>query len=199
MSELQKNFAKRRSIYKLGNHLPISVEELENLIKNAVKYVPSAFNSQSSRVVLLLGKKHLKLWNDITLNILKDIVSEDKFENTKKRISAFAQAYGTILFFEDLDTIKNLEHKFPEYAQNFIVWSNQTSGMLQYMVWTLLAENNIGASLQHYNPLIDNELKKQFAINPKWQLIAQMPFGNIKEEASEKTFLALDERFFTLS
>ena len=34
-----------------------------------------------------------------------------------------------------------------------------------------------GASLQHYNPLIDEAVAKQWHINPNWKLIAEMPFG----------------------
>ena len=30
------------------------------------------------------------------------------------------------------------------------------AGMLQLAVWTALAEKGLGASLQHYNPLIDD-------------------------------------------
>ena len=56
--------------------------------------------------------------------------------------------------------------------------------MLQFMIWSALAEKNIGASLQHYNPLIDNIIKKEFKINPEWKFVAQMPFGGIIETPS---------------
>jgi predicted oxidoreductase (fatty acid repression mutant protein) len=54
--------------------------------------------------------------------------------------------------------------------------------MLQFMIWTSFAQKNIGASLQHYNPLIDNIIKQQFKINQDWKLVAQMPFGGVVEE-----------------
>ena len=195
MNCLENIFEKRRSIYNLGNKISLQDSEVENLLKQALKNVPSAFNSQSSSIVLLLGKSHLKLWNDITLNALKKIIPEEKFEQTKNRISSFAKAYGTVLFFENTDIIKALEKQFPEYAANFIVWANQTSAMLQYMIWTLLAENNIGASLQHYNPLIDQDIKSTFNIPSSWKLIAQMPFGNILKPAENKSFLDINKRF----
>ena len=196
MNCLEDVFAKRRSIYNLGNKILLKQTELEELLKQALKDVPSAFNSQSSRIVLLLNQNHTKLWNDITLNTLKTMVDEDKFEHTQKRMLSFADAYGTVLFFEDLNTIENMKNKFPEYADNFIMWANQTSAILQYMLWTLFAQNEIGASLQHYNPLIDDEVKKTFAINPNWQLIAQMPFGNILKPADTKSYLDINDRFF---
>ena len=79
MNCLEDIFAKRRSIYNLGNKILLKQTEVEDLLKQALKDVPSAFNSQSSRIVLLLNQNHTKLWNDITLNTLKAIVDEDKF------------------------------------------------------------------------------------------------------------------------
>ncbi len=53
------NFAKlqetRRSIYALGKDLPVSNEEVVALVEKAMKESPSAFNSQSSRAVVLFG------------------------------------------------------------------------------------------------------------------------------------------------
>lgn len=54
---------KRRTIYSLGNNLPVSQDRIAALIKEAVKHSPTAFNSQSSRVVVLFGENHKKLWN----------------------------------------------------------------------------------------------------------------------------------------
>ena len=52
--------------------------------------------------------------------------------------------------------------------------------MLQYMVWLALAENKIGASVQHYSPLIEEDIKTQFNLPNEWHLISQMPFGSIE-------------------
>lgn len=51
-----------------------------------------------------------------------------------------------------------------------------------------------GASLQHYNPLIDDEVKETFGIAADWKLIAQMPFGNILTPPGEKEFQPIEER-----
>lgn len=188
MSHISDIFQKRRSVYALENNIPISDDELKNIIFQSVKHVPSAFNSQSSRVLLLTKNNHIKLWKDITIKALKNVAPENNWKKTEEKINMFANAYGTVLFFEDMNTVKNLENKFPDYASNFLIWANQTSAMLQYMIWTLFAENNIGANLQHYNPLIDNDVIKTFNINPNWKLIAQMPFGSIKNQATQKTY-----------
>ena len=42
----------RRSYYALSNKSLVSDEEIENIVKFAVKNIPSAFNSQSTRMVL---------------------------------------------------------------------------------------------------------------------------------------------------
>ncbi len=187
-------FAKRRSIYNLGNKRPITDIQLENIIKDALNYVPSAFNSQSSRIVLLLNDFHIKFWDSLVLNTLKGIVAPKNFEKTKNKITSFSKGYGTLLYFEDLNIINNLTEQFPEYADNFFIWANQTSGMLQYLIWTLFAEKNIGASLQHYNPIIDDIVKNEFNIDTNWKLIAQMPFGNILKPADTKTLLNSDKK-----
>lgn len=184
---------KRRSIYNLGNSLPMDNKVLARLLEEAVKNAPSAFNSQSARIVLLLGKNHQRLW-EITKTELQKIVPAEKFKPTAEKIASFAQAYGTVLYFEDEDTIRELQNSFPAYKDNFPLWSLQSSGMLQYIIWTLFAEHGIGASLQHYNPLIDEAVKTEWQLPAQWKLIAQMPFGNIEAPAGEKSFLPLSER-----
>ena len=51
--KFKEALAHRRSYYALSNKSLISNEEIEEIVKFAVKNIPSAFNSQSTRVVLL--------------------------------------------------------------------------------------------------------------------------------------------------
>ncbi|NAU77789.1 nitroreductase, partial [Klebsiella pneumoniae] len=134
-TELMK---KRRTIYHLGNQLPISEDRVATIIKEAVKESPSAFNSQTSRVVVLFGEQHQKLWN-IVKDTLKKLVPADAFSATEAKINSFAAGAGSILYFEDTDIVKGLQEQFPLYAENFPVWSEQASGMAQLSVWTALA------------------------------------------------------------
>ena len=188
-----KSISRRRSIYNLGNKLPISDSELIKEMEDAVRNTPSAFNSQSARVVLLLKDNHQKLWN-IVKETLKRSIPAEKFAPTEAKINSFAAAYGTILYFEEEKTIQKLQQDFPLYKENFPVWGQQANGMLQFVIWTMLAEQNIGASLQHYNPLIDDEVKKTWSLPQRWKLIAQMPFGSMTAPAGDKTFLPIEER-----
>ena len=76
--KLKEALAHRRSYYSLTNKSSISDREIEDIVKFAVKHVPSAFNSQSTRLVLLLGEQHVKLWN-IVKDTLRKIVSQEQF------------------------------------------------------------------------------------------------------------------------
>lgn len=183
----------RRSIYGISKETTISDEGIQQIVEEAIKYTPSAFNSQSARVVVLFGENHDKLW-DITKESLRRIVPEDKFASTEEKIDSFRSGYGTVLFFEDISVVEALQQKFAAYKDNFPIWSQQSSGMFQYIVWTSLEIEGLGASLQHYNELIEDEVKKQWDIPNKWKLIAQMPFGKPTAPAGDKEFMPLEER-----
>lgn len=184
----------RRSYYAISPEAVISDNKLEQLIADAINYTPSSFNSQSSRVVVLLGENHNKLWDGITKETLRAIVPADSFAATEERLAGFNNGYGTVLFFEDQDVISHLQEQFALYSDNFPIWSNQSSGMLQFVVWTALTEEGYGASLQHYNPLIDEQVKAEWNIPASWKLIAQMPFGKQAAQPGEKEFAPIETR-----
>ena len=194
MSEAIKLFENRRSIYAIGNELPISEEEVTALIKAAVKASPSSFNSQTSRVVILMDDAHQKLWN-IVEKTLEPLTPAEAFPNTQAKLASFAAGKGTILFFEDMDVVRSLQEQFALYAENFPIWSDQSTGIAQHAVWVALAEANIGANLQHYNPIIDEEVAQTFDIPANWKLRAQLVLGSIEAPAGEKTFMNDSERF----
>ncbi|WP_099465775.1 nitroreductase family protein [Parabacteroides provencensis] len=184
----------RRSYYGLKNSSSITDGEIKEIIEFVVTHTPSAFNSQSTRTVLLLGENHKKLWQ-ITKDILKKLLPEEAFKATESKINnSFESGYGTILFYEDMSVVEHLQKSFPTYKDNFPIWSYQTSGMHQFAIWTLLEDNGLGASLQHYNPLIDEAVAKEWNINPDWKLMAEMPFGIPAETPAEKQFSPLDKR-----
>lgn len=192
--EFQDLLCQRRSIYSIEAELPISCQRLTELIHTSLCQCPSAFNSQSGRIMLLIGTEHWKLWQMI-LDMVAPLTPASQLPKTQDKISSFAAGFGTILFFNDSQVTRELQDRFPVYKDNFSVWAEHSQGMLQFIVWSILAENGIGASLQHYNPLIDTQLKQEFAIPDSWQLSAQMPFGKIVDKADPKTFIPVSERF----
>jgi predicted oxidoreductase (fatty acid repression mutant protein) len=183
----------RRSIYGISKESAISDERILEIVNEAVKYTPTAFNSQNGRVVVLLGEHHNKLWN-IVKAALKKIVPPENFPQTEEKINGFYNGYGSVLFFEDESIVKDLQEKFKLYKDNFPIWSEQASGILQYIIWTSLELEGLGASLQHYNELIADEVKKEWDIPDNWKLIAQLPFGKPTAPAGEKEFVPLEER-----
>lgn len=190
----QEAMAHRRSYYALKNESPITDNEIIDIVHSAVKHVPSAFNSQSTRVVVLLHDKHQRVW-EITKDVLRKIVSAEAFGNTKNKIdSSFQSGYGTLLFYEDQRPVKALQEQFPRYADNFPIWSQHTNAMHQFAIWTMLEDAGFGVSVQHYNPLIDELVAKEFNIPAEWTLIAQMPFGAPAGEPGEKDYQPLSDR-----
>ena len=188
----------RRTIYAVGKNVALTPEKIESVIKEAVNHSPSAFNSQTSRIVTLFGESHLQFWN-VVRETLRKIVPEAAFEGTNAKINSFAAGYGTVLFYEDQDVVKSLQEQFALYADNFPVWSEHSSAIAQFAVWTALSEQNIGASLQHYNPIVDAEIAEIFDIPANWKLRAQLVFGSIEAPAGEKTFMADADRFNTFN
>ena len=183
----------RRTYYSLAKESLIGEERLRSIIENAVLHTPTAFNSQSGRVLVVTGAQQNALW-DIVEAALRKIVPADAFGPTEEKITAFRKAYGSVLFFEDQDVVKGLQEKFPLYKDNFPIWSQQASGMLQFVVWTALEEVGFGASLQHYGALIEEEVRQRWSLPESWSLIAQMPFGKPEAKPGEKEFLSLDGR-----
>jgi len=187
--------ADRRTFYGIGKEVEVSDEKIEEVVSHAVKHTPSSFNSQSARVVLLLKAEHDNLW-DITMEALRKVVPPEKFAPTEDKINSFKSGYGTVLYFEDNGVLESLQNNFPLYAHNFPVWSQQSNGMLQFVIWSGLQTEGLGASLQHYNELIEEEVKKQWSIPADWKMIAQMPFGAPTDQPGEKQINPLSDRLF---
>ncbi len=183
----------RRSFYAIGKEPVLSDGDIVSLVENAAKEAPSAFNSQGARIVVLLGKEHDKLW-DLTTEVLRAIVPADKFAPTGQKMEAFRNGYGTVLFFEEQTTVQELQNKFSLYRDNFPVWSLESSGMLQYLVWVALEAAGFGASLQHYNPLIDEKVAKTWNLPRSWKLLGEMPFGKPLAKPDDKTSLPVSDR-----
>lgn len=86
-------------------------------------------------------------------------------------------------------------------APHFPIWSENSTGMIQFAVWTALEAEGLGASLQHhagYAPAIASGIAEAFNLPAAWKCTALMPFGVPTgppgNAAREKTFLPLEER-----
>lgn len=63
----QKSFfdavIERRTYYQLNKDSPISDKQITDIAEKALLHVPSSFNSQSTRLVVLLNKDHEQFWD----------------------------------------------------------------------------------------------------------------------------------------
>ena len=117
----------------------------------------------------MFGESSQKVW-DIVLGELEPLTPPDAFEATKEKIASFATGHGTILFYEDQAVVQHLQEQFALYKDNFPIWSEQSTGIAQHSVWVALSEVGLGATIQHYNPLIDEKVAELFEIPETWKL-----------------------------
>lgn len=188
---MSRNFieavAHRRSYYHLSDRALVDDSLVVGVVDELLNTMPSPFNVQSARVVVLLGKQHRDLWH-IVIETLRHIVPAERFEKTQRKVEAsFLSGHGTLLIYEDEDALNRMREDYPAYADNVATWSEQSSGMLQFALWTALEDFGYGASLQHYNPLIDNAVAERWLINPDWRLKAEMPFGAPLDSPAHRT------------
>jgi predicted oxidoreductase (fatty acid repression mutant protein) len=189
----------RRSVYGFDREMPVAQEKIIEIAEKALALVPSSFNCQSTRMVVLFGEHHKKLW-DIVTQALRKVTDDQQFVKSQNKVREdFRSGYGTVLFFEDQAVVKGLQEQFALYADKFPVWSEHTAAMHQLTVWTALAQEGLGASLQHYHPLIDDAVRKEWNIPESWKLTAQMPFGKPLSAPEEKDRMAMQDRLKVFS
>ncbi|HAQ5734735.1 nitroreductase family protein [Enterococcus lactis] len=194
MTTFTDTLKNRRSIYHLGRNVSLSNEELTALIKEAIKESPTAFNAQSTRAVILFGDAHEKLW-EITEEALRPLTPAEAFPNTQNKLAGFKNGYGTVLFFKDTYVVKGLQEQFELYADNFPDWSEQSNGIATANTWVALVDKGLGANLQHYNPVIDEAVAKEWNIPSNWKLRSQLVFGSPETPAGEKEYMNDADRF----
>ncbi|WP_284879878.1 nitroreductase family protein [Acinetobacter variabilis] len=186
---------KRRTIYAIGKNVEQSPEYLTDLIQNAIKQSPSSFNSQSSRAVILFNGEHEKFWGFVADKLKSYAKDEESAAKTTAKMATFAAGTGTVLFFEDQNVVKGLQEQFPSYAENFPIWAEHSTAIAQFSTWTALHTEGLGASLQHYNPIVDEQVHAEWDIPESWKLRAQLVFGSVEGEARAKDYLEDDQRF----
>lgn len=98
----------RRTYYQLNKEAPISDKAISDIVEKAILHVPSSFNSQSTRLVVLLNKDHDTFWDHV-LEVLKPLTPEEQFPKTEQKMQGFKAAYGTVSIFQtSLRTINYL-------------------------------------------------------------------------------------------
>lgn len=124
----------------------------------------------------------------------KEARTPEEFTKLKDRLELFNKSYGTVLFFEDQNVIKETCEKFNVSIERMQQWSHEHQGAATVAIWTTLADNNIGANLQHYIHNIRKEVQETWDIPEHWQLYAQMIFGSIEAPGRDKEKVDIDKR-----
>lgn len=188
MSTLVDLVKKRRSIYTLGKNSQYSQKEIEDRIREVAKYLPSAFNVQSTRVVVLFDEANTKFWDHI-YDVQKDILEGTLKDWMSGVVNGAKNGIGTVLFFEDLDAV----NKMPTTGARTEAYKQNNNANTQYAVWLALTELGLGASLQHFNigyeQGFDKATREMFNLPETYEMIAQMPFGSIEQEIGEKEYI----------
>ncbi|MCJ8161747.1 nitroreductase family protein [Acinetobacter zhairhuonensis] len=176
----------RQSIQKLGKRTSHDPSYLTELIHAAVLSCPSALSLQSTRIVVLFAQAHTDFWN-LVYEILEKQIPEQFFPVTAMKIKQSLGAYGTVLFFEDQEQIKNLQKNVPLDSAEMPFWSQQSSGMAQYAVWAALAEVDLGANFNYYNPVIDYKTAQFLKVSTEWKLQTQLVFGSVEQHIEKRS------------
>ncbi len=188
MAEFKNVIKNRRSIYALGTNSEYSIEEIVATIRETQKDVPSAFNSQTSRLVVLTGEANTKLWN-LILDVQKEVLDQATWDFMSPIMEGAKNGIGTVLFFEDRDAVAQM----PTQGQRTEAYKQNNSANSQYATWLALAEMNLGGSLQHFNvgyeQGFDKGIREMFDLPESYELVAQMPFGSVEQGAGEKEYI----------
>lgn len=175
----------RRSEYMLDAE-GVDTDAVVSALRRIAGAVPSSFNAQSARMVVLAGDDHRVFWG-IVEDVLRAKVNDpERFKRTEQKLAGFAAAAGTILFYEIDGKTEDLMAKYPSYRDMFPQWAEHGNAMLQLASWIAIRDMGLGANIQHYNPVVDARVAQTFGIPEGHRLVAQMVFGRIVVPAGPK-------------
>lgn len=197
MSPLTELVKKRRTQYAIGKNTDLTNEEIANRITEIVKDVPTAFNSQTTRVAIVFGEDNVKLWN-LILDVQKDVLQGEMWDMMSGVMEGAKNGVGTVLFFEDLDAVA----KMPVNGTRGEAYKQNNNANTQYATWLGLTDLGLGGSLQHFNvgyeQGFDKSVKELLGLPERWEMQAQMPFGSIEGENTPKEYIADSDRVVVL-
>lgn len=187
--EYQEAVSARYSAYMLDDDIAsagVTMDDVIRMLETMSPNVPSSFNAQSVRMVILAGEDHRRFWAIVEDILRRKVGDEQRFRKTEIKLRNFAKAAGTILFYEIDSSAASLAEQYPSYADAFPVWAEHGNAMMQFAVWTAMYDIGLGANIQHYNPIVDDAVREEFGIPEGYRLVAQLVFGRIAGESERK-------------
>jgi predicted oxidoreductase (fatty acid repression mutant protein) len=164
----------RHSDYTLTNGTVIPDTKLVKFIKECIYYHPSAFNVQSTRIVLLFDGSCYKLWdhvlNSIPQNFPELLVNE---------LKCCRSGHATLLFFDDEEVTENASKQYHMNLDDFKSWALQSMAMLQNVLWNGITYLGYGVNIQHFNRELEEYVRSKFNVPKQWKLLSQLNLGLI--------------------
>jgi uncharacterized protein len=77
--------------------------------------------------------------------LLSVLYTEEQIAVHKPKIAGYKAGYGSVAFFEDQASIQAFCDNMPAFTEAFKTWSETSSGMHQFAVWTALEAEGFGA------------------------------------------------------
>lgn len=185
----------RRSIYEIGTNTDVTVDDVAATLRNITGRLPSAVNSQSTRLVIVTGEKNDAVW-DMVHEDQKTALSPDMYEIFAPRFEQAKKGLGTVLMFESRDAVESMGLS-PDRNE---LYKENNHGIAAFGVWLALTELGLGASLQHFNigyeQGYDAKIREYLELPTDFEMLAQMPFGSIEEPGAQKPSIAPEEHVF---
>lgn len=183
----------RRSVYHIGRNSSYSAEDVADRLKELTPSLPTAFNIQTTRFVVVSDQVNEGVW-DIIDEVQKEVLPGENYEIMAPVYQAAKEGIGTVLLFEDLEDVESMptgEERAHRYKEN-------NHGIAALATWLALREMDLGASLHHHNIGYDEgydlSIKEYLGLPQTWELIAQMPFGSIETYPDPKDKMDVDEQ-----
>ena len=145
------------------------------------------------RSIYALGKD-VKQNPDDLVDLIETVIQETPTafnSQTTRAVFLFGEQHDKLW---DI-VVKRLESEVPT-EQAYEATKQKIAAQLN--TWVTLANNGIGANLQHYNPIIDDLVREAFDIPTNRNLRAQMPFGSIEGSAKDKDYMDRKDQFKVL-
>ncbi|CCH58309.1 hypothetical protein TBLA_0A05160 [Henningerozyma blattae CBS 6284] len=178
-SQYLKPISERRTIYNLKPELPsgISIDTVQAAIQTIVRDVPTHFNCQLNRAIILTGDAHKKVWDSVA-----------KATNGARRaIAERDETFGTVVFFVDEAVTRKLQNEYPAHHDLLPLFGEQVSGAAQVQSWVAVESMGMGANLQHFNQFVQDALPAD--IPKSWVVKSQLCFGLPTGQADVKEYV----------
>ncbi|VEI12981.1 nitroreductase family protein [Trueperella bialowiezensis] len=189
MTTLSDLIHARRSVYHIGTNTEHTAESVADALRGIITRLPSAMNSQTTRLVVVSGDNNTKVWDSIHSD-QKGALSPDMYERFAPRFTQAKQGLGTVLLFESRTAVENMGLN-PARSE---IYKENNHAITALAVWLQLTELGLGTSLQHFNVGYESGIRELLGLPDDFEMLAQMPFGSIETPGADKPALDPNER-----